>query len=295
MAAARHFHVSASFVMKLMARARVTGTIEPARQGRPPGRGKLTPFAGFLGTRVDAEPDITMPELAEALFETHGVRVTPAALSRFLIREGYSYKKTLIATERGREKVRRERDAWVTHRQPWMRLEPHRLVFIDETATTTKMTRPRGRSRRGSRLEADAPFGHWKTQTFIAGLRCHGLTAPWVLDGPMNRAAFDIYIETQLAPTLGPGDVVILDNLSSHKSAKAAKILKQRGASFLFLPPYSPDLNPIEMAFSKLKAYLRAMKARTIDALWKAIGNICDLYSPEECWNYLKDAGYVLD
>ncbi len=146
MAAARHFHVSASFVMKLMARARVTGTIEPARQGRPPGRGKLTPFAGFLGTRVDAEPDITMPELAEALFETHGVRVTPAALSRFLIREGYSYKKTLIATERGREKVRRERDAWVTHRQPWMRLEPHRLVFIDETATTTKMTRPRGRS-----------------------------------------------------------------------------------------------------------------------------------------------------
>lgn len=176
-----------------------------------------------------------------------------------------------------------------------MRLEPHRLVFIDETATTTKMTRPRGRSRRGLRLEADAPFGHWKTQTFIAGLRCHGLTAPWVLDGPMNRAAFDSYIETQLAPTLKPGDVVILDNLSSHKSAKAAQILKQRGAWFLFLPPYSPDLNPIEMAFAKLKAYLRAMKARTIDALWKAIGNICDLYSPEECWNYLKEAGYVAD
>ena len=176
-----------------------------------------------------------------------------------------------------------------------MQLEPYRLVFIDETGTTTKMTRLRGRSGRGVRLEADAPFGHWQTQTFIAGLRSNGLTAPWVLDGPMNRAAFDIYIETQLAPTLRPGDVVILDNLSSHKSAKAAQILKQRGAWFLFLPPYSPDLNPIEMAFSKLKAYLRATKARTIDALWKAIGNICDLYSPSECWNYLKAAGYVAD
>ena len=176
-----------------------------------------------------------------------------------------------------------------------MRADPQRLVFIDETGTTTKMTRLRGRSPRGTRLEADAPFGHWKTQTFIAGLRCNELTAPWVLDGPMNRAAFDVYVETQLAPTLKPGDIVILDNLSSHKSAKAAKILKQRGAWFLFLPPYSPDLNPIEMAFSKLKAHLRATKARTIEALWKSIGDICSLYSQNECWNYLKTAGYVND
>ncbi len=181
---------------------------------------------------------------------------------------------------------------WKAYRQPRMRAEPHRLVFIDETGTTTKMTRLRGRSRRGTRLEADAPFGHWKTQTFIAGLRCDGLTAPWVLDGPMNRAAFDAYIETQLAPTLKPGDIVILDNLSSHKSAKAAELLRARGARFLFLPPYSPDLNPIEMAFAKLKAHLRAIKARTIDALWRSIGDICDLYSPTECWNYLKTAGY---
>jgi len=173
-----------------------------------------------------------------------------------------------------------------------MRIEPGRLVFIDETGTTTRMTRLRGRARRGSRLEAAAPFGHWMTQTFIAGLRCDGLTAPWVLDGPMNRAAFDVYIETQLAPTLKPGDIVILDNLSSHKSAKAARILEKQGARFLFLPPYSPDLNPIEMAFSKLKAHLRAIKARTIDELWRSIGNICDLYTPAECSNYLKAAGY---
>ena len=176
-----------------------------------------------------------------------------------------------------------------------MRQEPHRLVFIDETATTTKMTRLRGRAKRGHRLRAHAPFGHWGTQTFIAALRCDGLTAPWVIDRAMNRKIFETYVETQLAPTLQPGDVVILDNLSSHKSERAEAILKERGAWFLFLPPYSPDLNPIEMAFSKLKAHLRRIGARTIEALWKAVGSICDLYTDEECWNYLKKAGYVAD
>ena len=174
--------------------------------------------------------------------------------------------------------MRQARDEWKAHRQPRMREAVHRLVFLDETGTTTKMTRLRGRARRGARLKADAPFGHWATQTFIAGLRCDGLTAPWVVDQPMNRQIFDTYVETQLAPTLQQGDVVILDNLASHKSAKAEAILKQRGAWFLFLPPYSPDLNPIEMAFAKLKAHLRRIGARTIDALWRAIGDICALY-----------------
>jgi transposase len=176
-----------------------------------------------------------------------------------------------------------------------MREELQRLVFLDETGTTTKMTRLRGRARVGARLRAKAPFGHWGTQTFIAALRCDGLTAPWVVDRPMTRAIFDVYVETQLAPVLKPGDVVILDNLASHKSMRAETILKQRGAWFLFLPPYSPDLNPIEMAFAKLKAHLRRVGARTIDALWKAVGDICALYSPEECWNYLRAAGYASD
>ena len=187
------------------------------------------------------------------------------------------------------------RDEWRAQRQPAMRAQVHRLVFLDETGTTTKMTRLRGRARIGDRLRAKAPFGHWKTQTFIAGLRSDGLTAPWVIDQPMNRVIFETYVETQLAPTLKPGDVVILDNLSSHTSEKAAAILKERGAWFLFLPPYSPDLNPIEMAFAKLKAHLRRIGARTIDALWQAIGDICALYSPDECWNYLKAAGYASD
>jgi transposase len=176
-----------------------------------------------------------------------------------------------------------------------MAREPHRLVFIDETATTTKMTRLRGRARKGERLRARAPFGHWGTQTFIAALRHDGLTAPWIIDAPMNRKIFETYVETQLAPTLSPGDVVILDNLSSHKSEVAKAILKARGAWFVFLPPYSPDLNPIEMAFAKLKAHLRRIKARNIDDLWRAVGNICDLYTPDECWNFLKHAGYASD
>src|SRR3954467_4580967 len=168
-----------------------------------------------------------------------------------------------MASERERADVRERRREWIEKRQPRIRLQPARLVFIDETAVNTKMTRLRGRSRRGQRLRASAPFGRWGTQTFIAALRCDGLTAPWVVDGAMDRAAFNAYVETQLAPTLRPGDVVIADNLSVHKSARAAKALKARGAWFLFLPQYSPDLNPIEMAFAKIKALLRKAATRT--------------------------------
>ncbi len=200
-----------------------------------------------------------------------------------------------MASECARADVHQERRLWGDKRQPRMRLQPHRLVFIDETSVTTKMTRLRGRSRKGQRLKAEAPFGHWGTQTFIAALRCHELSAPWVIEGAMNRVAFDTSIETQLAPTLSAGDIVILDNLAVHKSARAAQCLREKGAWFLFLPPYSPDLNPIEMAFAKLKAHLRKAAARSYDALWRAVGDICGLYEPEECWNYLKAAGYASD
>jgi transposase len=167
-----------------------------------------------------------------------------------------------------------------------------RLIFLDQTSTTTKLTRLRGRFMKGQRLRAKAPFGRWGTQTLIAGLRCKSLVAPWVVNAPVNRVIFDTYVETQLAPQVRSGDVVILDNLAAHKSQKAEAILRSRGAWFLFLPPYSPDLNPIEMAFSKLKAHLRKTAARTIDDLWKAIGDICTLFTPEECSNYFQAAGY---
>lgn len=171
--------------------------------------------------------------------------------------------------------------------------EPHRLVFIDETSVKTNMTRLRGRCPVGERLFGVAPFGRWQTQTFIAGLTCDDLIAPWVIKGAMDRAAFDTYIETQLAPVLEPGTVVILDNLATHKSLKSANLLKQQKCWFLFLPAYSPDLNPIEMAFSKLKAHLRRIEARTCEHIINALGNICDLFDPNECWNYFKAAGYA--
>src|SRR3954462_15577469 len=193
---------------------------------------------------------------------------------------GSHIKKQLMASERERADVRERRREWIERRQPRMRLQPAPLVFIDETAVNTKMTRLRGRSRRGQRLRASAPFGRWGTQTFIAALRCDGLRAPWVVNGAMDRAAFNAYVETQLAPTLRRGDVVIADNLSVHKSARAAQALKARGAWFLLLPQYSPDLNPIRAA------------TRTFEALWAALGDICALFSPEECWNFFKTAGY---
>lgn len=202
-------------------------------------------------------------------------------------------KKTLLASERERADVKAERDAWHTHRLPAMCEAPGRLVFIDETSVKSNMTPLRGRSPKGKRLIADAPFGKWNTQTFIAGLRCDELVAPWVITGAINGAAFDVYVTTQLAPILRPGDIVIWDNLNVHKSPRAAEAVRACGASILFLPRYSPDLNPIEKAFSKLKTLLRKAKARTYDDLWRAVGRVCALFNQEECTNYFKATGCV--
>ena len=174
-----------------------------------------------------------------------------------------------------------------------MRDNPHRLIFLDETSANTKMTREYGRCPRGKRLKGSAPFRRWGNQTLIAGMSCDGIVAPWVISGAMDRDAFDAYVEKVLIPELEPGDVVILDNLATHKSETAAQMLKSHDCWFLFLPPYSPDLNPIEMAFAKLKAHLRRIGARTFDQLIKAIGEICDLFTPDECWNFFKAAGYA--
>ena len=173
-----------------------------------------------------------------------------------------------------------------------MRNALERLAFVDETSVKTNMVKTTGWAPVGKRLCDHAPFGHWRTQTFIAALRHDRLDAPWVIDGAMNGQMFERYVETQLVPTLRQGDVVILDNLSSHKSPHAAEILKSVGAWFLFLPPYSPDLNPIEMACSKLKALIRKTAARTYDDLWATVGRICDLFTEEECFNYFHAAGY---
>lgn len=154
------------------------------------------------------------------------------------------------------------------------------------------MTRLRGRARRGERLVASAPHGHWNTTTFLAGLRHDRIVAPLVLDGPVNGAVFRAYIEQFLAPTLAPGDVVVADNLGSHKVGGVREAIEARGASLLFLPGYSPDLNPIEQVFAKLKQLVRSAEPRTRPTLWKTIGSCLDGFSPKECSNYLRNAGY---
>jgi transposase len=199
----------------------------------------------------------------------------------------------LVATERRRARVRKQRDDWIKHRLPAVSARPDHVVFIDETSVKTNLSRQRGWSQRGERLVMDAPFGSWGTQTFIAGLGAGALIAPWVIKGAMDGEAFAAYVSQVLAPVLEPGTVVILDNLATHKNAAAAKAMRKAGCWFLFLPPYSPDLNPIEMAFSKLKAHLRRIGARTFTDMFAALAEICDLFSPEECWNYFKAAGYV--
>jgi transposase len=174
-------------------------------------------------------------------------------------------------------------------------LDPSKLIFIDETSASTKMARLRGRALRGERCRAPVPHGHWKTTTFTAGLRLDGLSAPMLLDGPMNGPAFLAYAEQVLAPQLRPGDIVIMDNLPAHKVSGVREVIHSTGASLLFLPPYSPDFNPIEMAFSKLKALLRKAAARSIDELWTTIAGCLHQFSPGECQNYFQAAGYDPD
>lgn len=172
-------------------------------------------------------------------------------------------------------------------------LDPERLVFIDETAVSTAMDRAYGRSDRGQRCVAGVPRGHWRTTTLVSGLRSNGITAPMVCDGALNGSLFRVYIEHMLVPRLNPGDVVIMDNLAAHKCAGVQDALRQAGAYSLFLPPYSPDLNPIEMAFAKLKTWLRQHKARSREALHEALAEVLATLTPKECRNMFQHAGYT--
>jgi transposase len=199
-------------------------------------------------------------------------------------------KKTLFATEQDRPDVARRRARWKAYQG---RLDPARLVFIDETWAKTNMTRLRGWAQRGDRLLSKVPHGHWRTLTFLAALRCDRIDAPCVIDGPINGDSFRAYVEQLLLPTLKPGDIVIIDNLGSHKAKAIRSILRSAGAKLFFLPPYSPDLNPIEQVFAKLKTLLRKAGERTVEATWKRIGSLLKHFTPQECANYFKNAGYA--
>jgi transposase len=193
------------------------------------------------------------------------------------------------AAEQDRPDVEQARGSW--RRKRW-KAKLRRLVFIDETSTKTNMVRLRGRSPRGERLIDKTPHGHWKTSTFIAALRHDRLTAPFTINGPVNGEVFLAYVRCVLVPTLKKRDIVIMDNLASHKIPAIHEALRTVGATLLFVPPYSPDLNPIEMAFSKIKSILRKKAHRTVEALWRELGGIAKCFSPGECRNYLRHAGY---
>jgi transposase len=202
---------------------------------------------------------------------------------------GQTISLSLAATEQNREDVRAARERWVGQQPRW---DPARLVFIDETGLTTAMTRRYGWGPEGERVRGTAPAGHWQTTTFVAALRQGGLTVPMLTEGPMTGALFKAYVKTFLAPTLSAGDIVVCDNLSSHLVAGVKEAIEARGASFKPLPPYSPDFNPIEAFFAKLKAGLRRAEARTLDALEQAVAALLDGLTPAECQGYFRGAGY---
>ncbi len=195
----------------------------------------------------------------------------------------------MVAGERDRPDIARRRAQWTKYQD---RIEPERLVFIDETWTRTNMAPLRGWAPRGRRLTAKVPHGHWKTATFLAALRHDRIAAPWLLEGPIDGESFRLYVEKVLVPTLRPGDIVIMDNLGSHKGKAVRQLIRSAGAKLFFLPKYSPDLNPIEQVFAKLKHLLRKATARTIETVCVAIGEILGAFTPEECANYFTNSGY---
>jgi transposase len=186
--------------------------------------------------------------------------------------------------------VARRRSQWRNHQG---RLDPKRLVFLDETGAKTNMTRTHGRCPKGKRLVAKVPHGRWMTLTFMAALRVDRIIAPFVIDRATNGRNFLAYIQQVLVPTLQPGDIVIMDNLRCHKGQAVRQAIRAAGAKLFFLPPYSPDLNPIEQVFAKLKALLRKAAERTVEATWKRIGSLLDAFTPQECANYLVNSGYA--
>jgi len=285
---AARFGVAVSSVVKWSQRYRATGSVSPGKMGghRKP---VLEPHRAFIKERIRQTPHLTLHKLKDELASC-GVKVSHNAVWTFLRREGLRFKKTLFALEQARADVARRRRRW----RSWQAsLDPQRLVFIDETWIKTSMAPLRGWGPKGERVRGFAPHGHWRTLTFLGALRCDGLTAPCVFDGPINGECFRAYVEQQLIPVLKPDDIVIMDNLGSHKSAALRRIIRDAGARLWYLPPYSPDLNPIEQAFAKIKHWMRIAQKRTLQDTWRHIGDLVTTIQPRECSNYFTNTGYA--
>jgi transposase len=286
--AAELHRVSLSTVGRLIRRKRETGSISPDKFGGYK-QHALAPHTDRVRELVAAQPDGTLLEYQTSLAKFK-VKVSQAGIFRFLRHLDLSYKKKVIhASEQDRPDVAAARQAL---REDQKTLDPKQLVFIDETSASTNMTRRYGRAPGGKRLVCKVPHGHWKTTTFIAALRLESVSAPLVMDGAMTGETFRAYIEQFLAPTLASGDIVLMDNVRFHKVAGIKEAIEARGASVRYLPAYSPDLNPIEQFFAKLKSILRKIGARTVTSLQKAIADCLKVVLPAECAAFLVNSGY---
>lgn len=288
--AARQFRVSISTAIRWALRLTATGSCEAGPSGGDRRSASLEVHRDWLLELVRTEPDLTLVEIQSRLQITHELRKSTSCLWRFFARHKITLKKkTLYAAEQDRQDVKAAREAWRANQAS---LEPKHLVFIDETATTTNMTRPCGRAPKGKRLIGKVPNGHRKTTTVIAALRCDAVTAPLVVDGAVNGAIFLDYVRQSLVPTLKPDDIVMMDNVAVHKVFGVEAAIQAAGAAVRFLPSYSPDLNPIEMVYSKLKAMLRKAGQRSVTGLWDNVGEVLSDFSSQECQNYLTHEGY---
>jgi transposase len=285
--AAERFEVSASSSVRWLQRWNESRSAAPKPRG-----GSVSPLeahAERILALIAERPDLTLKETLAELLKRR-VRTSRSALSRFFGRHDITFKKSLQAAERQRADVARARRRWI--REQGM-LDPARLVFIDETAVSTNMARLRGRAPRGVRLIGRVPLGEWKTITFVAALRHNKMTAPMVVDGPMTGEMFLAYVEQCLVPTLKRNDIVVMDNFQVHKVAGVREAIEKARATLRYLPKYSPDLNPIEMPYSKFKTFLRKAAERTVPGLYRKIRSFVPQLGAQECANYFRHAGYA--
>jgi transposase len=288
--AARQFGVSISSSIRWAMRFATTGGCAALASGGDHRSGDLEQHREWLLELLRTEPDLTLTEIQSRLQASRELRKSLSCLWRFFARHKITFKKkSLHAAEQDRADVKAARETWRANQASF---DLKHLVFIDETAATTNMTRLRGRAPKGERLIGKVPHGHRKTTTVIAALRCDAVTAPLVVDGAMDGPTFLQYVHQFLVPTLKPDDIVVMDNLPVHKVFGVEAAIEAAGATVRFVPPYSPDLNPIEMVFAKLKALLRKAGERTVSGLWDLIGELLSGFSSTECQNYLTHQGY---
>jgi len=288
--AAARFDVGPATAVRWAKRVETTGDVAPMKMGGDRRSQRIEAHAEFILKEIKTKPDTTIMELRDKLRERHGLSLGYGTVWRFLARHKITRKKkTGHASEQEREDVEASREAWF---EGQLDLDPKKLVFIDETSISTSMARRFGWAPRGERCRASIPFGHWKTTTFVAGLRVDRIDAPMTIEGALDGEAFLAYVEQVLAPTLSKGETVVMDNVPLHKVAGVSEAITAKGASVLYLPAYSPDFDPIEKFFSKFKSILQRIAARTAEALETAVAEALRTVTPDECRNYFAACGY---